>query len=83
MWHACRRWRGWRGRPVGNWWWPGVQDAQVDFEFKSRALSLVMGGVFSELVHRMVGAYEARADQLYGKLKSGSFQPAKPVEQKS
>ena len=42
-----------------------------------------MGGVFSELVHRMVGAYEARADQLYGKLKSGSFQPAKPVEQKS
>ena len=38
---------------------------QVDFEFKSRALSLVMGGVFSELVHRMVGAYEARANQLY------------------
>jgi coenzyme Q-binding protein COQ10 len=39
---------------------------EVDFEFKSRALSIVMGGVFSELVHRMVGAYEARAAQLYG-----------------
>jgi coenzyme Q-binding protein COQ10 len=56
---------------------------QVDFEFKSRALSLVMGGVFSELVHRMVGAYEARANQLYGKLKTASYQSAKTVEQKS
>ena len=55
---------------------------QVDFEFKSRALSLVMGGVFSELVHRMVGAYEARANQLYGKSKTASFQPVKPLEQK-
>jgi coenzyme Q-binding protein COQ10 len=56
---------------------------QVDFEFKSRALSLVMGGVFSELVHRMVGAYEARANQLYGKPKAASYQAVKPVEQKS
>jgi coenzyme Q-binding protein COQ10 len=56
---------------------------QVDFEFKSKALSLVMGGVFSELVHRMVGAYEARANQLYGKPKVASFQPVKPLEQKS
>jgi coenzyme Q-binding protein COQ10 len=39
---------------------------QVDFEFKSRALAAVMGGVFSELVHRMVGAFEARARSLYG-----------------
>ena len=44
---------------------------------------LVMGGVFSELVHRMVGAYEARANQLYGKPKAASFQPVKPLEQKS
>jgi coenzyme Q-binding protein COQ10 len=56
---------------------------QVDFEFKSKALSLVMGGVFSELVHRMVGAYEARANQLYGKPRAASFQPVKPLEQKS
>ena len=39
---------------------------QVDFEFKSRALAAIMGGVFSELVHRMVGAFEARARSLYG-----------------
>ena len=56
---------------------------QVDFEFKSKALSLVMGGVFSELVHRMVGAYEARANQLYGTPRAASFQPVKPLEQKS
>src|SRR5271156_4626303 len=57
---------------------------QVDFEFKSRALSLVMGGGFSELVHRMVGAYEAGATQLYGnKPMATSFQPVKPLEQKS
>ena len=42
-----------------------------------------MGGVFSELVHRMVGAYEARANQLYAKPTLASFQPAKPLEQKS
>lgn len=56
---------------------------QVDFEFKSRALSLVMGGVFTELVHRMVGAYKARADQLYGRQRSGSLQAANPLEQES
>lgn len=60
-----------------------VVEFQVDFEFKSKALSLVMGGVFSELVHRMVGAYEARANQLYGRLHTRSVVAGKPVEQKS
>jgi coenzyme Q-binding protein COQ10 len=60
-----------------------IVEFQVDFEFKSKALSLVMGGVFTELVHRMVGAYEARANQLYGKPTVASFQPIKPLEQKS
>jgi coenzyme Q-binding protein COQ10 len=55
---------------------------QVDFEFKSRALSLVMGGVFSELVHRMVGAYTARANQLYAKPRGRLLDPAQPLEQK-
>lgn len=55
---------------------------QVDFEFKSRALSLVMGGVFSELVHRMVGAYEARANQLYRMPRPVSLQTGKALEQK-
>jgi coenzyme Q-binding protein COQ10 len=54
---------------------------QVDFEFRSRALSLVMGGVFTELVHRMVGAYKARADQLYGQSRAGSLQAGEPLEQ--
>ncbi len=56
---------------------------QVDFEFKSRALSLVMGNVFSELVHRMVGAYAARAHQLYGRPAVSSFQPVQALQQKS
>lgn len=60
-----------------------VVEFQVDFEFKSRALSLIMGGVFSELVHRMVGAYEARANQLYSPPRAGSLQAAKPLEQKT
>jgi coenzyme Q-binding protein COQ10 len=41
-------------------------DFHVDFEFKSRALAAIMGGVFGELVHRMVGAFELRAHALYG-----------------
>jgi coenzyme Q-binding protein COQ10 len=55
---------------------------EVDFEFKSRALALVMGGVFSELVHRMVGAFRARADQLYRMPRPASFHGPKAIEQK-
>jgi coenzyme Q-binding protein COQ10 len=55
----------------------------VDFEFKSRALSMVMGGVFSELVHRMVGAYESRAVQLYGRPQKPALrQTPQPRQQK-
>ena len=72
----------WRFSPTAEG--GSLVEFQVDFEFKSRALSVVMGGVFSELVHRMVGAYESRAHQLYGRTKKpASFQPAKAVEQKS
>lgn len=60
---------------------------QVDFEFKSRALAAVMGGVFSELVHRMVGAFEARARSLYGSgLNTGtsaSAEAAQALKQKA
>jgi len=56
---------------------------EVDFEFKSRTLSMVMGGVFSELVHRMVGAYEARARQLYGSRRVDLPQSPQPLEQKT
>jgi len=60
-----------------------IVEFQVDFEFKSRALSLVMGGVFTELVHRMVGAYKARADQLYSRPRTRSLGPGKPLEQET
>lgn len=60
-----------------------VVEFQVDFEFKSRALSLVMGGVFSELVHRMVGAYEARANQLYGRPDRALAPGVNPLKQKA
>jgi coenzyme Q-binding protein COQ10 len=38
----------------------------VDFEFKSRILQRVIGLFFHEAVRRMVGAFEGRAQQLYG-----------------
>ena len=42
-------------------------DFFVDFEFKSRLLQRVIEMLFHEAVRRMVGAFEHRAQQLYGK----------------
>jgi len=39
----------------------------IDFEFKSRVLRGIMGPVFGEAVNRMVGAFEDRANVIYGK----------------
>lgn len=39
----------------------------VDFEFRSRMLQMLMGVVFQQAVQRMVSAFEARAQQLYGR----------------
>ena len=39
----------------------------VDFEFKSRILQAAIGVVFNEAMRRIVGAFEARAGELYGK----------------
>jgi len=41
-------------------------DFYVDFEFRSRLLQGLIGVVFGEAVHRMVSAFEKRADALYG-----------------
>lgn len=41
-------------------------DFHVDFEFKSRILQKVIEMLFGEAVRRMVGAFERRAQQLYG-----------------
>ena len=43
-----------------------ILDFYVDFEFRSRILQKMIGLLFNEAVHRMVGAFEARAEQLYG-----------------
>ncbi|MGH6919959.1 MAG: type II toxin-antitoxin system RatA family toxin, partial [Geminicoccaceae bacterium] len=38
----------------------------VDFEFRSKVLQKLIGLLFNEAVSRMVGAFETRANQLYG-----------------
>ncbi|MFK5997663.1 MAG: type II toxin-antitoxin system RatA family toxin [Rhodobacterales bacterium] len=41
-------------------------DFFVDFEFKSKILQTIIGVVFNEAMQRIVGAFETRADALYG-----------------
>lgn len=41
-------------------------DFFVDFEFKNKILQNLIGVFFTEVMQRMVGAFEARAKQLYG-----------------
>jgi len=38
----------------------------VDFEFKNKILQGIIGVVFNEAMHRIVRAFEHRAEQLYG-----------------
>ena len=41
-------------------------DFQVDFEFRSRLLNTLIGGLYHEAVRKMVGSFESRARVLYG-----------------
>lgn len=41
-------------------------DFFVDFEFKNKILQNLIGVFFNEVVQRMVGAFEQRANELYG-----------------
>ena len=41
-------------------------DFHVDFEFKSKVLQGIIGVVFNEAMQRIVRAFEARAEALYG-----------------
>jgi len=41
-------------------------DFFVDFEFHSKVLQALIGALFHEALRRLVGAFEARAKQLYG-----------------
>jgi coenzyme Q-binding protein COQ10 len=53
-----------------------IIDFYVDFEFRSRILQNLIGLLFNEAVSRMVGAFETRAQQLYG---SGERVAGSPV----
>ncbi len=54
----------WAFKPVGG----GTEVAFfLSFEFRSKLLQAVIGALFEEAVHRMVGAFETRAAKLYGK----------------
>jgi coenzyme Q-binding protein COQ10 len=44
-----------------------VVDFYLDFEFRSLMLQKIIGVLFEEAVRRMVSAFEARAEDLYGK----------------
>jgi coenzyme Q-binding protein COQ10 len=38
----------------------------IDYEFRSRALSAIMGTVFDRAFRKFADAFEARADEIYG-----------------
>jgi coenzyme Q-binding protein COQ10 len=39
----------------------------IDYEFRSRALAMLMGAVFDSVFRRMANAFEQRADRVYGR----------------
>ncbi len=55
----------WTFRPVGE----AVCEVEffIDYEFRSRTLGLLMGGMFDVAFRRFAAAFEARADQVYGR----------------
>lgn len=54
---------GFRAGPEGGC----LVDFSVDFEFKSRMFERLAGMFFHEAFRRMVGAFETRAAQVYGR----------------
>ena len=42
----------------------------IDYEFRSRTLGLLMGGMFDVAFRRCAAAFETRADQVYGRRKT-------------
>lgn len=39
----------------------------IDYEFRSRTLAMLMGAMFDTAFRRFAAAFEARADQVYGR----------------
>lgn len=44
----------------------------IAYEFKSRMLAMLMGAMFDTAFQKFASAFEARADQVYGKRSSGA-----------
>ena len=42
-------------------------DFNIEYEFKSRMLSVLMGSMFDQAFRRFTAAFEKRADQIYGR----------------
>ena len=42
-------------------------DFNIEYEFKSRMLSVLMGGMFDQAFRRFTAAFEKRADKIYGR----------------
>lgn len=60
----------WRFRPDGE---GGVLiDFEVDFAFKNKLFEILAGQMFDKALRKMIGAFEARAADLYGSSGSGS-----------
>jgi coenzyme Q-binding protein COQ10 len=58
-------------------------DFYVDFEFKNPIFQKLMGVFFNEIVKRMVGAFEARANQLYGTKTKTKSPPRAPKKKEA
>ena len=58
----------WRFLPEGE---GCAVDFTVDFAFKNRVFEMLAGQVFGTALRRMIGAFETRADQLYGVASGG------------
>ena len=43
----------------------------IDYAFRSRSLSMLMGAVFDKAFRKFAGAFEERADKVYGKRPAG------------
>src|SRR5262249_34366529 len=54
----------WRFEPHGRG--DSVVRFSIEYEFRSRALSLLMGAMFDRAFHRFAEAFEQRANEVYG-----------------
>jgi coenzyme Q-binding protein COQ10 len=54
----------WQFEPVGEK--ETIVRFTIDYEFRSRTLSALMGGIFDRAFRRFAEAFESRADEVYG-----------------